>query len=99
MSDEINDTIKRINANDVGNPPHAPGTDNRLRQWTHLVAAFAADFGNHRVPFDITYAFNSVQEYLSLPVTDFGPDNGTLAGPVLREDLTVLPAATGPAIN
>ena len=80
-SDEIKHVIAAINSDDIGNPPHAPETETRLRAWTHLVAAFAADFGNNNVPLDITYAVNNVQEYLSLPVTDFGPDNGTLDHP------------------
>ena len=77
--DEIKDTIGRINEDNPGDTALVPlsrETRNRLQSWVLLVTSFAADFGNHKVPFDIRSAMHDVQGHLSLPLMDFGPDVG-----------------------
>ena len=78
-ADEIKYTMDRIkedNPDNTASVPLSRETRNRLQSWVLLVTSFAADFGIHKVPFDIRNAMHDVQRHLSLPLMDFGPDLG-----------------------
>ena len=77
-ADEIKGIIARINEDYPGaeTTPLTPEKLHRLDNWVLLISNFAADYGVHRVPFDIRHAMHDVQGLLSLPFMDFGPDTG-----------------------
>lgn len=77
-ADAIKLTIASINEDDPDSGSSVMGDPifNRLLNWVDMVSVFAANYGKHKVPIDIRNAMHEVQNHLSLPLMDFGPDVG-----------------------